>query len=310
MIPIRSDVTQAVLSALGDTQASGGSIYTAAFQAPNLNRAFEEMFTRLKVMSAERVQREGFYVLPAYTGTFVPSLAGLTNFGGPVEIRERGSATTYAVSAATPASPSAGLLTMTVAALPANVVTGQMSEVYGVLGISDDVNDAWCLTVNSTTSVALNGCAATGTWTSGGQLVISTEQWTPKLNPVTNTDDFPTTASSSLGMYCWQKGVLRFPTCSTARELRLLYYLSASLPVTAQAASDSMGVDDCLNFLAARTAQYCAESKGNAKAPVFQQQADYFLGLMVQDAGLQLQLGASIVPPPFRSRRRGIPLIL
>ncbi len=309
MIPLRSDVTQSVLSALGDTQASGGSIYTAAFQAPNLARAYEEMFTRLKVMAAQRLQREGFYVLPAYTGTFVPSLAGLTNFGGPIEIRERGSATTYAVSAATPASPAAGSLTLTVAALPANVVTGNIVDLYGVGGVSDDVNDSWCLTVNSTTSVALNGCASTGTYTSGGQLVVSTEQWTPKLTPYATTDDFPTTPSSSLGIYCWQKGVVRFPICSTAREIRLLYGLSGAIPVATQAAGDSMGVDDCLNFLTARTAQYCAESKGNTKAPVFQQQADYFMGLMVQDAALQLQLGPPIVPAPFRARRIGAPII-
>jgi hypothetical protein len=309
MIPLRSNVTQAVLSALGDTQVSGGGLYTAAFQAPNLDRAYGEMFTRLKVMSAQRVQREGFYVLPAYTGTFVPSLAGLTNFGGPVEIRERGSATTYAVSAATPSSPSAGLLTLTVAAIPATIATGQIVDVYGLLGISDDVNDSWAITVNSTTSVSLNGCAASGTWTSGGQLVISTEQWSEVLDVRANTDNFPTSPNSALGLYCWQKGNVRFPICSTAREIRLIYNLSSSLPVATQTANDTMGVDDCLNFLAARTAQYCAESKGNAKAPILQQQADYFLGLMLQDAGKQMQSSEPIVMPPFRSHRRGLPII-
>lgn len=310
MIPTRADVTQSVLSLLGDTQASGGSIFTAAFQAPHLNMAYQELFTKLSLMSADRIQREGYYVLPAYTGIFTPSLAGLTNFGGPVEVRERGTVTTYAISNAVAASPSVGLCRLTVAALPAAVVTGNQLEVYNVGGLSDDVNDAWSLTVNSTTSVDLNGCTATGTYTSGGVLAYSTEQWSEPLTPVASNREFPTTASSLIGSYSWQNGKMRVPTCSASRELKFLYHLSSSLPVVASPVStDSMGVDDSLAFLSNRTAQYCGRSKGNPRAEQCMQTADYFLAQMLGLAAKQMQEGEPIIPPPFRANRNARPYV-
>lgn len=310
MIPTRADVTQAVLSLLGDTQVSGGSVFTAAFQAPHLNMAYQELFSKLSLMSADRIQREGYYVLPAYTGVFTPSLAGLTNFGGPVEVRERGTVTTYAVSGALPATPAAGLCRLTVAALPAAVITGAQLEVYNVGGLSDDVNDAWSLTVNSTTSVDLNGCTATGTYTSGGTLAYSTEQWSEPLEPVASNREFPTAANSAIGSYSWQNGKMRMPTCSATRELKFLYHLSSSLPVVASpVAGDSMGVDDCLAFLSNRTAQYAGASKGNPRSQTCMNQADFFLGLMLGNAAKQMQEGEPIIPPPFRANRNSRPYV-
>lgn len=303
MIPLRSDVTTLVLSLLGDTQAAGGTIFTSAFQAPHLNSAYQELFGKLDNIGGARVQREGYFLLPAYTGVLYPSVAGLSNFGGPVEIKERGTATAYAISAATP-NATAGTCALTVAALPASVVTGAQAEVYGVGGVSDDVNDEWTLTVNSTTSVVLNGCAATGTYTSGGNLVYSTEQWSDPLIPRDSTDFFPTTASSALGAFCWQRGVMRFPPATGARELRIRYQLSASVPVVASpVATDSMGVDDSLNFLAYRTAQLCAASKGNPREQKLTQQGDYHLAIMLQKATREQQVSESVVPAQFRGRR-------
>ncbi len=309
MIPTRADVTQSVLSLLGDTQATGGSLYTAAFQAPHLNLAYQELFTKLSMMSADRIQREGYYVLPAYTGIFTPSLAGLTNFGGPVEVRERGSVTTYALSGALTANPSAGLCRLTVAALPAAVVTGNQVEVYNVGGLSDDVNDAWYLTVNSTTSVDLNGCTATGTYTSGGVLAYSTEQWSEPLTPEASNREFATVPSSAIGAYSWQSGKMRVQPVNATRELKLLYHLSSSLPVATQVSTDSMGVDDSIAYLSNRVSQYCGASKGNPRAEIFKQQADYFLGLLLGNAGKQMQEGEPIIPPPFRPNRNARPYV-
>jgi hypothetical protein len=308
MIPLRSDITSSVLYLLGDTQVTGGSIFTAAFQAPLLNLAYMELFGKLALAGADRIQREGYYVLPAYTGVFTPSLAGITNFGGPVKIRERGTVATYAVSAATPSSPSPGLCALTIAPLPTSVITGAQAEVYNIGGLTDEVNDSWFLTVNSTTSVVLNGCTASGTYVSGGTLAYSTEKWSDSLDPKDNTDDFTADPGSSLGMYCWQTGKLRFPPCSTARELKLVYHLSASLPVVASpVVGDSMGVDDSLPFLAHRTAQLCAASKGNPRAQVLQSQADYFLALMVESAARQQQSSEALVPGMFRLPRNTRP---
>lgn len=307
MIPLRSDVNKLVRSLLGDTAVAAGTIYVDTFIPPFLNLAYQELFSRLTAISAFRVQKYGHYVLPAYTTVFVPSLAGLTNFGSPSVIWERGSATAYAISGATVATPSAGLCRLVVATLPAAIITGATVEIYGVGGISDDINDEWALTVNSVTSVDLNGCAAVGTFSgSSGKLVYSTEQWSQELSPVDNDTLFGRDAQASLSVYSWRGGAVRFPKCSTAREIRILFELSSSLPVSTAADADSMGVDDCLAFLGSRTAQYCAGGKGNrTKRDDMQAAADRSLKLMLDNQINQMQMGEPTVPAQFRSRVPG-----
>lgn len=310
MIPLRSDVSNSVRYLLGDTEVAGGQVYTDAFQAPLLNLRYQEMYQRLYGVGAERVQAEGYYLLPPYTPIFTPSLAGMTNFGGPNEVWERGGTTAYAISGAVPSSPSAGFLRLTVAALPSTVVTGTRVELYGVGGISADVNDSWVLTVNSPTSVDLNGCAATGTYTSGGFLLVSTEQWQGPLTPRATQDELigVSPQSSGLSLYSWQRGVLRFPICSVARELRILYQLSSSLPVSSQAAGDSMGVDDCLDVLATGTAELCAGSKGNkSKVGEMHARAEAAMTQFISNNVQMLQSGQPVIPAPFRYRRNVYP---
>jgi hypothetical protein len=312
MIPLRSDVGNAVRNLLGDTQVTGGSLYTNDFQVFALNQAYQEMFERLSVMGADRIQREGYYLLPAFTAIFVPSVAGINNFRLPLEIWERGTATAFAVSNAQPSTPAAGQLTLTVAALPSSVLSGTLLEVYGVGGISDDVNDSYAVTVSSPTSIILNGCVATGTYTSGGTVVYSTEQWTGPLSPQQSTDDFPPNVPSPvapigqavLGMYALQRGVIKFPPANVSREIKLEYELSSNLvTATPSTGTDTMGVDDSLNFLASRTAQYCARSKGNPSERQCKEDADYFLSLMIAGAARDMQAGQPVIPVLWRGKR-------
>ena len=306
MIPTRGNVNDAVRSINGDTAVSGGALYTDTYIPPFLNLAYQEMFQRLYGVGAARIQREGYYLLPAYTPIFTPSLAGLSNFGGPCEMWERGSATSYAVSAATPDTPAAGSLRLTVAALPSTVVTGTRVETYSIGGITDDVNDSWILTVVSPTSVYLNGCTASGAYASStGFVVYSTEQWT-QMAPRDTQDSFIgiTPQSAALGLYSWQKGVIRFPVCSTARELRVLYQLSSSLTTTAPSNGDSMGVDDSLSFLTFRTAELCAGSKGNkTREGANHARAEAALSQLISNNVQQLTFGEPVVPGRFRQPR-------
>ena len=302
MVPQRSDVTNLVLYLLGDTQSATGTLYTAAFQAPLLNAAYQEVFGKLSNLDSSLTRRDAYFLLPAYTGVLSPSVAGIVNFDRIVEIHERGSANAYAISAVTPNS-AAGTCAVTCAALPSSVQTGAQVEVYGVGGVSADVNDQWYITVNSTTSIVLNGCAAGGTYTSGGNVVYSTETWSDPLAPYDNTDDFPSQPGSALGMYTYQRGVLRFPAASGARELKIQYEMSSSLPVSTQSTTDSMNLDGILNFLAHRTAQLCAASKGNPREAKLTQQADYHLALYLQSEAREQQNSESVVPALFRGKR-------
>jgi hypothetical protein len=305
MIPQRLDVTALVLQLLGDTSTTGGGIFTSAFQAPFLNASFQELVSRLSAASGDKVQKEAYYVLPSNTGALAPVTAGLSNFGFPEEIRERSITGTYAISAVTPNSPSAGLCTVTLSqALPSSVTSGALLEVYGVVGISEDINSQWSVTVNSPTSIVLNGCTATGTYVSGGTVVFSSIDWSDPLDVHDTTDLFPLTVSSALGMYSWQRSMLRFPPCATSRELKITFNLSGSLPViSSPVTTDSMVIDDSLNFLAHRTAQLCAASKGNPREQRLMNQADYFLGVVLAGAARALQMDEAIVPRPFRGKR-------
>jgi hypothetical protein len=304
---------------LGDTQVSGGSIYTNDFQVFPLQQSYQELFSRLSVAGADRVQREGYYALPAQTGIFNPVSAGLTNFREPLEIWERGTVSTFAVTNAQPSTPAAGQLTLTLGSgLPTNAqVTGTTVEVYGVGGISDDVNDSWQITYSSPTSIILNGCTATGTFTSGGTVVFSSEQWSGPLDAQQSTDNFPgtnnitgtsTPGQTILGLYCVQgtkAGVIvKFPAATAVREIKLEYLLSSNLVTTTPSTgTDSMGIDDSLNFLSCRTAQYCGIAKGNPSYRMFQQWADYYLGVMLGDAAREMQTKEVIQPALWRPKR-------
>lgn len=179
-----------------------------------------------------------------------------------------------------------------------------MLETYGINGVSEDVNSSWAITLTDTTHIVLNGCTASGTYTNGGQVVYAPLDWSDPLQPNDTTDIFPITPVSELGMYSYSRGVIRFPSCATQRELKVVYNLSGSLPVVVNPVStDSMGLDDSLNFLAHRTAQLCAAAKGNPRAQQLQQQADYFLGIMLTGAARALQTGQQIVPQQFRPKR-------
>jgi hypothetical protein len=308
VIPTREDVANGVRAALGDTAVSGGQLYTDAFQAFHLNRAYQELITELDLIDSQAIRREGYYVLPAYTSVLSPATAGLTNFGNPREIRERGTVTTCPISAVTPGS---GICTVDVSSpLPSQLVTGANAELFNVGGISPDINDSWAVTLNNSAEIVLNGCAATGTWTSGGTVAYSGEDWSPPLDPRSDTNGWPSSPGSVLGFYVMQRGIIKFPAASMARELKILYNLSASLPTASGSiqTTDSMGIDDALAYLIARTAQYSAQAKGNRpRAADLAPEADNHLDSLLVGAGLDQQSDEPIVPPNFRRHGNGTP---
>lgn len=178
---------------------------------------------------------------------------GISNLGQVDEVAERGTVTSWAISGVTPGT---GVCTLTNAA--SSLATGNQAVVYLVGGITDDINDVWTVTVLSPTSTQLNGCTATGTYTSGGRLSYSAEQFVDlDVNTVIDwTDRGPV---DSLRVYAWEKGVLRFPPSNNVRQIRVRYYLSGNAPLTLTA---STGIDDSLDFFSYRIAGKAGQSKG------------------------------------------------
>lgn len=189
-----------------------------------------------------------------YTGYLDPATAGIYNLGAPTFVEERGDVTTWAISNVVPGS---GFATVTSASN--TLVTGNQAIIFGIAGISDDINDIWTVTVLSPTSFTLNGCTATGTYTAAtGSVSVGTENFKEVVRK-DRIAGLPNAPGNVFGIYSWELGRFRFPPCSVLRQLRITYKLSGSAPTVTTA---STGIDDCETFLAYRTAGLAGRSKG------------------------------------------------
>lgn len=253
MIPTVSQVYSSTRAVCGDIEEVGGQVYTDAVLQPHYQFAYSELFLNLQNIQSERLRREAFYNIPANTGYLNPATAGIANLGEIESIEERGGITAWAISNVAPGS---ALCTLTSAAT--TLATGNVAIVYGVAGVTDDVNDQWVVEVVNSTTTRLNGCTATGTYTSGGVLSYSSEEFST-VNPRLRITFIDSAPRNTFGEYALETGMIRLRPCNNVRQLRITYWLSGNAPTTTTA---STGIDDCLVFLMFRTAGLAAESMG------------------------------------------------
>lgn len=254
MIPTVQNICDGARSVLGDTQIAVGEVFTNAILLPHYQTAYSELYTALMAAYNPLVICRAFWNVPANTGYINPATMFVENLGAILAIWERGNTTSYAITNTVPGS---GICTLTNAAT-SGLSTGNQAVVYGVGGLTDDVNDEWTVTVNSTTSTRLNGCAATGTYTSGGVLSTSTEMFT-ELTPVKEFTWDDQTPTSIFQKYVFERGVIRVPPCSSIRQIKLYYQISGNAPLTSTA---SVGIDNSLEFFKYRVAGQAGTSKG------------------------------------------------
>ncbi len=253
MIPLVSEVYSGTRSVLGDTKTAVGETFTDAILQPHYQSAYSELFRSLQAASSPLIEQVAYYNVPVYTGYLKPSTLGISNLGNIQGIAERGSVSAWAISGVT---PGAGIATVISAAT--TLATGNQAVIFGVGGISADINDIWTVTVNSTTSTQLNGCAAVGTYTSGGTLSSSTEQFI-ELAPQEDIDWSNQAAADSFRIYAYEKGIIRVPPCNNIRQIKIVYRMSGEAPLVTTL---STGIDDCLDFLKYRIAGMVGPSKG------------------------------------------------
>ncbi len=256
MIPNLQQVFDRARSLIGDTEVPGGGVWTNGALQEHFAVAYEALFDRMAQNDVRRVRRQSYYVLPAHTSYLSPATMGITNMGEPKQLFERNHGTAWAVSGATLGSGYVDLTTAThTLASGANII------VYGVGGLSDDVNDSWTITVPGSTSVRLNGCVATGTYTSGGAVANAPGDWpdTP-LDLIGEIPNMPS-PGDSLGYWAWIGDACRFYPRSSACQIKLLYLISATAPSDADA---SIGIDGSLNFLSHFTAGSALSAKGTS----------------------------------------------
>jgi hypothetical protein len=252
-IPLVADIYSGVRSVLGDTKTAAGEVFVDSLLAPHFQTAYAELFRTLQAASSPLIEQDAYFDVPAFTGYLKPSTIGITSLGNIQSIFERGNITSWAISAVT---PGAGICT--VISAPTSLITGNQAVIFGVNGISVDINDVWTVTVNSTVSTQLNGCAATGTYTSGGTLSFSAEKFLEMI-PQTDIDWSNQAPTNAFQVYAFEKGIIRVPPCNAVRQIKVVYRMSGEAPLVTTA---SVGIDDSLDFLKYRVAGMVGPSKG------------------------------------------------
>lgn len=308
--PTATNVMDLARSHLGDDAVSGGEVATNTLLLPFVAQASRELFRALANVQLPRVKTQAFYNLPANTSVLYPATASITDMDEPVKVEERDVAGSYAVSAC---SITSYVPTLTVATHP--LTTGDWAVVWGLVGVTG-ASGAFVVTCADTTHVTLNGAYATGTYSSGGTVSYSTGEFNP-VEWVDSIHQAEGDLNTTLDEVAWVGGAFRFRGCPTARQLRITYWSSSP---TVSSASDVIGVEDSVDFLAVRTAGMFAASRGaaalaqqlNGLAVGPMGEADASGGLLRQlfvNAVLREQAEQPIRRLPFRGRRATRPAI-
>lgn len=232
-----------------------GDIYTDTVLGPHFRTAYRRIYRVMGNLSVKLVEVDAYFNLPAQTAVLDPATASITDVGEIVELRERSADSTVAISGV---------------ALNSNVATvttgsahgrsdGDSVVIYGVMGIGG-ANGLWTVAAPTTTTLTLNGSYLTGTYSSGGYVSFSSEQWSDPLEQVVRIDEVMNTAqgNADLRKFAWTRDVLRFLPASATRQLKIVYRMSGTAPTSG---TDVIHFDDSLDFLAMATAGYAAATR-------------------------------------------------
>lgn len=257
MIPVYTDFTAAFRTHLGDTEVAAGQVWTDASGKcdPYLQQAYSELYKGFEGAGVRNIIRTLYGNLPAYTSYINPATFGATNFSEPVAkpLYERDVTGTVSITNAAPNTATAGAPFCRITAASHPFVSGDMVLIFGILGLTSDVNDQWCITKIDANTFDLMGCTATGTYVAtSGKATNSTQDWA-EVNPAPEIDNFPQTPGASLAQYAWINGAFRVNPATSIRQIKMMFYLSASAPTYATPTA-SLGFDDSLGFLAYRAA--------------------------------------------------------
>lgn len=293
--PLVSEVFADVQAYLADPE---GEVYHSAMLAPFFGTAYRELCNLMLKWSLPFLDKTGYAVVAAYTGQISPSQMGISDFGEPQKLWERGSVATIEISAIANTSP-VQVTTTSPHGLGSNVEV----NLFGT-GLPP-VDGRWFITSTGANTMTLNGSVAAGT-ASSGSISHSSEQWVPMFerDPLPQSPMTPT-----LIWWKWEGDILRFVGASSAREIKIEYSASGAAPVSAR-----VGIDNSQDFLAYRTASLAAMSRDEDRA---ERLAFTALGKSMEADGSGGLLRDLVVPmlrqkqrmphrrQPFRQRRHG-----
>jgi hypothetical protein len=264
MIPTVAQVYSRARGVLAEDEVTAGEVFTDAYLYPRLQTANNDLFRAYQTYGTLTAQKSLYYVLPANTAHFRPSQAGVVNFGEPIYggVFQRRVTGLFTITNVVP-NPGAGLCRVTTSA-PHGLATGNDVIIYGVGGVSDDVNDEWIVTLVDATNFDLNGCFSTGTYTSGGFASTSPDEWGLMQQTQNEISLAQASSGNAQQVYNWKNETFRLYPSTEQRQLKIGHTISGNIPENRL--TFSLGVDDSLDFLAYRTAALAAYDKGADQA--------------------------------------------
>jgi len=238
--PLVSECYTAARARVADIDAD---IFTDAVLLTGVQAAVRDLFRAMANSSNPRIFKTVFYPLAANSSVLSPATAGINDMGEPMALWERGGFASKSVSAVAVSAPNITITTSTAHGRATGDVVS-LNKLGGLTGAEGQ----FAATVVDSDELRINGLVVTGTYTSGGTVGYSTEQF----NPVAIKDeimDLPVDISTNIRAAVWQGDRWHLTQSSEIRELAIDYASSATVPT---AGSDVIGVDDCIDFIAAR----------------------------------------------------------
>lgn len=252
--PTLTQVYDQTRAECGDTEVAGGQIYTNSLLLPHVQSATRTLWRGLRNLATPRVQKTMYYTLPANTNTFFPSTALITDFSEPTGVvARRGGLTSVAVAAATQSGSN-----LDITCTGSHGLTTGDIVVLEQLGGLKGANILCSVTVTSATQLLANGVVTTGTYTSGGYVVTSRNEfnaleWRQALPSAT------TQSTVGLAVCVYLDNYFQFLPSTDAQQIRIVYWSSAEVPTTG---TDQIAFNDCIDFIAKYAASMACKAQG------------------------------------------------
>jgi hypothetical protein len=177
----------------------------------------------------------------------------LDNFGEPVSLSTRLITASFTISALTTDPNAQECLIQTSSAH--GLSDGDSVMIYGLTDAGlDRINDEWTVKVVDADELKFLGCTASGTYTSGGVLVVPSGSWSPELTQVSDPADLRTSQFVNRS-YSWERDRFYLLSNPVDRMLRVRFTLSGSPP---SSDATNVEIDDSLDFFGTYTAAKAA----------------------------------------------------
>lgn len=262
---------------LGDTEVSGGQLWSNSVLLPSLQSAYQDLIRAATQYSCQELRDEAFLYLPPYCALLDPLGQGVSLqrlemvFSFPCETGKVPSNATVSSGGLQLAFPTAH-----------GWSDGDSIALIGFSGAVPEINDCFTIQKISDTVIRLEGCAPSGTINAGTCYRLNLHS----REPVTVRDtslDLSAGSSSSLKEIAFLKGVFYPPVLTEGKILGLRYFVGDDLPAS------TVRLKGSLNYLAYQMASIALVGRNLQKSSLLAQQARVYLESLQVDWAQDLQ---------------------